>query len=84
MYQSEMFAVIQKADKYKLKNIHTYNGYDGADILKLSFLHQNEMKAVKAFCKESGIPTDAKFDKPNKEYDLYAIFELADDIYSLL
>ncbi len=77
-----MRKIIEKAMDYGLKNIHTYKGYAGADLLKLTFYDNQELLSVRNFCKDRGIDTAVKL---NVELELYCIFEnlIPDDVYDI-
>jgi len=70
-----------KSMDMKLKNIQTYKGYDGANILKLSFQDEEEMKLIRDLAREYGRKTNN--DHKNK-LDLFCVFESSDKVYSLL
>lgn len=80
MYTREMKPVIIKAMNYKIKNLSTYKGYDGADILKFTFHDNKELLVIRDFCKELKIETNIKL---NDCVELYCVFEAPDDIYPL-
>ncbi|QOY53051.1 hypothetical protein [Candidatus Sulfurimonas baltica] len=82
MYNDNMRCVIEKSMDYAVKNIHTYKGYAGADILKLTFHDNQELLLVRDHCKSRGIQTAVKL---HKELELYCIYETEknDEIYPL-
>ena len=81
MFLKAMAPIITKAMAYKLYNIHTYKGYDGADILKLTFKDKEELIVVRDFSRALGFKTNTL--KENTLTILYCIFEADTDIYSL-
>lgn len=81
MFVKEMKPIIMKSMDMKLKNIQTYKGYDGANILKLSFQDEEEMKLIRDLAREYGRETNN--DHKNK-LDLFCVFETPDEVYSLL
>ena len=81
MYQKEMKPVIIKTLDTNVHNICTYKGYDGADILKLSFHDNQELLMIRQFCKDRKIETATKM--IHGDLELYVIFEVPDDIYAL-
>jgi len=81
MFLKSMIPIIKKAMDYKLYNLHTYKGYDGADILKLSFKDPSEMVVIRNHCRSLGHATNTL--KDNSLTVLYCIFEPITDIYTL-
>ncbi|QOY53678.1 hypothetical protein HUE87_07085 [Candidatus Sulfurimonas marisnigri] len=82
MYNDNMREIIEKSMDYEVKNIHTYKGYEGADILKLTFHDNQELLVVRDYCRSKGIQTSVKL---NKELELYCIYEIEknNEIYPL-
>lgn len=81
MFRTEMIPILTKAFSINVLNISTYKGYDGADILKLTFTEESILVIIRDFCRSIGIKTNSK--QHNKIYELYCIFEYSDDIYHL-
>jgi len=81
MFRPEMIPILTKTFSINVLNISTYKGYDGADILKLTFTEESLLIIIRDFCRSSGIKTNSKHH--NKIYELYCIFEYSDDIYHL-
>lgn len=76
-----MKIMILESLRYKLKNIRTYRGYNGADLLKLVFHDNSEMLRVREFAKKNDIKYVSKLNKD--EIELICIYEVPDNIYSL-
>jgi len=80
MYIPEMSDVLSKAMKYNLKNIHTYKGYNGADLLKLEFHDNEEMLVIRDYARKQGLEAVTK---TTTNIELFCIYEQNDDVYSL-
>lgn len=80
MFVIEMKPIILKAISVNLKNIQTYKGYDGANILKLSFEDESEMMMIRDFVRKHGYETNNDY---KNKLDLFCIFETPEGIYSL-
>lgn len=80
MFVPEMSPIIMRAMSMNLKNIQTYKGYDGANILKLSFVDESEMIAIRNYAREHGHETNNDY---KNKLDLFCIFEAPDGAYSL-
>ena len=81
MYKKEMNPVLQYAIKYSVYDLCTYHGYDGADILKLTFKEREALIAVRDLCNTLHIKTSTSV--IDNKHELHCIFEVPDDIYSL-
>jgi hypothetical protein len=82
MFNKNMIQVVKTAMELELKNICTYKGYAGADLLKLSFKRNSELSRMREWLKNN------KFDhvvKLNDCVEIICIFEQTEDeeIYEL-
>jgi hypothetical protein len=80
MFVKEMKPIIIKAMSMDLKNIQTCKGYDGANILKLSFSDESAMIAIRDFTRKNGYDTNNDY---KNHLDLFCIFESPTEIYAL-
>ena len=55
-----MMPILTKAFSINMLNISTYKGYDGADILKLTFTEESILVIIRDFCRSIGIKTNSK------------------------
>lgn len=80
MYTRKMKPIIEFALKYNIKNLSTYKGYNGANLLKFTFHDNEEMLMVRDYTRNVGFETAVKL---NDCVELICIFEEPDDIYQL-
>ena len=76
MYKESMKPVIVRAMGKKLKNFSTYKGYDGADLLKMTFMNDDELVAMRWWLKENKYNAVTKL---NDCIELICIFESPKD-----
>ncbi len=80
MYDSRMRPIILKAMDYNIRNLSTYHGYNGAELLKFTFHDNEELVVVRDYCRKLGFETAVKM---NDCVELFCIFEVDEDVYSL-
>ena len=80
MLTPNIIPVIITAGKYKLTAFKAYQGYAGADILKLTFIDVSEMVIIRDYARSLGHTTSVKSNAP---LVLYCIFDVPDDVYQL-
>lgn len=80
MYLPAMKPIIMKAMDMDLKNLHTYKGYAGADLLKFTFHDNEQLVVIRDYCRSLGFKTSTKM---NDCVELFCIFEVPDDVYAL-
>lgn len=83
MYVKDMQKIIHKALMYDIHNISTYDGYDGADILKFEIFDTSVVTLLRDFTRNAGFSAVVKMPvKSNAAYELYCVFEKTES-YSL-
>ena len=79
-----MSSIIIKAITLNIHNLSTYDGYNGADILKFEIFDNGVLSELRDFCINNKIKYKVKIPyTKNTPYELYCIIEIPDDVYGL-
>ena len=81
MYNPLMKPVIKQAINYRLHSLNTSKGYDGADLLRLSFKDNQEMLEFREYLKLTNVKYVSKLH--NKLVELICIYEVPNTVYPL-
>ena len=84
MFKPEMAKMISKAMTLNIHNLSTYDGYNGADILKFEIFDPSVLALLRDYCRNLGYACDTKMPhKKNKPYELFCIVEQSEDVYGI-
>ena len=82
MFNEKMRPVINRAMTRSLKNVNTYKGYDGADLVKFTFTDNDCLLYMRSYLIKDGYDQVVKM---NDALELIVIFEssIDDSIYEI-
>lgn len=82
MFLPDMKTVINYAMGLEILNLHTYRGYKGASILKITADERPQLEKLEEYVKNMGLEIKNDYDISTHQYILFIVFE-HEDIYDL-